>query len=67
MARSERHVDRYTEIRLETQADVDRAAMWERLNDRKARNAKIKGRLTTWFVIVCLLIVVKMLWNAAAA
>lgn len=67
MARSERHVDRYTNIRRETQADVDRAAMWKRLNDRKARNAKIKDRLTTWFVIVCLIIVVKMLWNAAAA
>lgn len=67
MSRSTRHVDRYTDIRRETQADVDRAAMWKRLNDRKARNAKIKDRLTTWFVIVCLLIVLKMLWNAAAA
>lgn len=65
--RSNRHVDRYTEIRRETQADVDRAAAWKRLNDRKARNAKIKDRLTTWFVIGCLAIVVKMLWNAAAA
>lgn len=67
MARSERHVDRYTDIRRETQADVDRAAAWRAIHDRKARNAKIKGRLTTWFVIVCLIIVVKMLWNAAAA
>lgn len=67
MGRSTRHVDRYTDIRRETRADVGRAAMWKRLNDRKARNAKIKDRLTTWFVIVCLAIVLKMLWNAAAA
>lgn len=67
MSRSIRHQDRYTDIRQHTQADVDRAAMWKRLNDHKARNAKIKDRLTTWFVIVCLIIVVKMLWNAAAA
>ncbi len=67
MSRSIRHQDRYTEIRRETQADVDRAAMWKRLNDRKSRNAKIKDRLTTWFAIVCLAIIVKMLWNAAAA
>lgn len=67
MARSERHVDRYTDIRRETQADVDRAAAWQAIHERKARNAKIKDRLTTWFVIACLIIVVKMLWNAAAA
>lgn len=67
MARSERHVDRCTDIRRETQADVDRALAWQAIHERKARNAKIKDRLTTWFVIVCLLIVVKMLWNAAAA
>ena len=67
MNRSIRHQDRYTEIRRETQADVDRAAMWKRLNERKARNAKIKDRIVTWSVIGCLMIVVKMLWNAAAA
>ncbi len=67
MTRSIRHIDRYTDIRRETQADVDRAAAWQAIHDRKARIAKIKDRLTTWFVIVCLLIVVKMLWNAAAA
>jgi hypothetical protein len=67
MARSERHVDRYTDIRRETQADVDSAAAWQAINERKARSAKIKDRLTTWFVIACLIIVVKMLWNAASA
>lgn len=67
MARSNRHVDRYTDIRQQTQADVNRAAAWQAIIDRKARSAKIKERLTTWFVIVCLIIVVKMLWNAAAA
>jgi len=67
MSRSIRHQDRYTDIRRETQADVDRAAAWKAIHERKARNAKIKGRLTTWFVIACLAIVVKMLWNAAAA
>lgn len=67
MTRSTRRVDRYTDIGQQTQADVDRAAAWQAIIDRKARNAKMKDRLTTWFVIVCLLIVVKMLWNAAAA
>lgn len=67
MSRSIRHQDRYTDIRRQTQVDVDRAAAWQAINERKLRNAKIKDRLTTWFVIVCLSIVVKMLWNAAAA
>jgi hypothetical protein len=67
MSRSARHQDRYTDIRQHTQSDVDRAAAWQAIHERKARNAKIKERLTTWFVIVCLIIVVKMLWNAAAA
>lgn len=66
MTHSNRHVDRYTDIRRETQADVDRAAAWQAIHERKARNAKIKDRLTIWFVIFCLIIVVKMLWNAAA-
>lgn len=66
MSRSNRHVDRYTDIRRQTQANVDRAAAWQAIIDRKALNAKIKDRLTTWFVILCLIIVVKMLWNAAA-
>jgi hypothetical protein len=67
MSRSIRHKDRYTDIRRETQADVDRAAAWQAIHNRNARIAKIKDRTTTWFVIVCLIIVVKMLWNAAAA
>lgn len=67
MSRSIRHQDRYTDIRRETQADVDRAAAWQAIHERKARSVKIKDRLTTWFVILCLIIVVKMLWNAAAA
>lgn len=67
MTRSIRHQDRYTDIRRETQADVDRAAAWQAIHERKARSAKIKDRLTTWFVIACLIIVVKMLWNSAAA
>lgn len=67
MSRSIRHQDRYTDIRRETQADVDRAAAWRAIHDLKAKNAKIKDRLTTWFVILCLAIVMKMLWNAAAA
>jgi len=67
MTRSQWQANEYMKTAKQTQADVERAEMWKRLNDRKARNAKIKGRLTTWFVIVCLAIVVKMLWNAAAA
>lgn len=66
MSRSTGHVDRYTDIRRETQADVDRAAAWQAIHERKARDAKIKERLTNWFVIVCLAIVLKMLWNTAA-
>lgn len=67
MTRSTRHVDRYRDIRRETQADVDRAAMWERLNDRKARNAKIKDRIVTWFVIGCLCVVVVKLFYVGTA
>lgn len=67
MSRSTRHVDRYTDIRRETQADVERAQMWQRVLDRKARSQRIKERIVTLAVIVCLIIVVKMLWNAAAA
>lgn len=62
-----RHVDRYTDIRRETQADVDRAAAWQAIHERKAKSAKVKDRIVTWAVIGCLIIVVKMLWNAAAA
>lgn len=67
MSRSIRHQDRYTDIRRETQADVDRAAMWKRLNDRKARNAKIKDRIVTWSVIGCLCVVVVKLFYVGTA
>jgi len=65
--RSNRHEDRYTDIRRETQDDVDRAAMWKRLNERKARNAKIKDRIVNWSVIGCLCVLVVKLFYAGTA
>lgn len=62
MSRSTRHVDRYTDIRLETQADVERSAMWKRVLDRKARSQRIKERIMTWSVIGCLAVVVVRLF-----
>lgn len=62
MNRSSRHVDRYTDIRRETQADVDRAAAWQAIHERKARKAKIKDRILTWAVIGCLVVVVVRLF-----
>lgn len=57
MSRSNRYVDRYTDIRKQTQADVDRAEMWKRVLDRKARSQRIKERIVTWSVIGCLVVV----------
>lgn len=57
MNRSIRHVDRYTDIRQRTQADVDREQMWQRVLDNKARSQRIKERVVTWAVIGCLVVV----------
>lgn len=57
MNRSNRHVDRYTDIQRQTQADVERAQMWQRVLDRKARSQRIKERIVTWVVIGCLVVV----------
>ena len=65
MTRSSRHVDRYTDIQRQTQADVERAQMWQRLIDRKARSQRIKDRIVTWSVIVCLVVVTVKLFYAA--
>jgi len=62
MSRSNRHVDRYTDIRQQTQADVERAEMWRRVLDRKARSQRIKDRIVTWAVIGCLVVVVVRLF-----
>jgi len=67
MNRSNRHVDRYTDIRGITQADADRAAMWKRLIDRKTRIAKRNDRIVTWAVIACLVVVVVKLWYVGTA
>lgn len=67
MIRSTRHVDRYTDIRRETQADVDRAAAWKELTERKARIAKRNERVVTWAVIACLLVVVVKLFYVGTA
>lgn len=65
--KSNRHVDRYTDIRSETQADVDRAAMWKELTERKARIAKRNERIVAWAVIACLVVVVVRLWYVGTA
>ena len=67
MGRSERHVDRYTDIQRHTQADADRAKAWQELNERKARIAKRNERIVTWAVIVCLVVVVVRLWYVGTA
>lgn len=67
MSRSNRHVDRYTDIRQQTQADVDRAKMWQRVLDRKARSQKIKERIVTWAVIGFLVVVVVRLFYVGTA
>lgn len=65
--RSNRHVDRYTDIRRETQADVDRATMWKRLTERKACIAKRNERIVTLAVIACLVVVVVKLFYVGTA
>lgn len=67
MSRSNRHVDRYTDIRQQTQADVERAQMWQRVLDRKARSQRIKERIVTLAVIACLLVVVIRLFYVGTA
>ncbi len=67
MSRSNRHVDRYTDIQRQTQADVERAEMWQRVLDRKARSQRIKERIVTWVVIGCLVVVAVRLFYVATA
>lgn len=67
MSRSIRHQDRYTDISKQTQADVDRAQMWQRVLDRKARSQRIKERIVTWVVIGCLAVVVVRLFYVGTA
>lgn len=67
MNRSNRHVDRYTDIQRYTQADVERAQMWQRVLDRKARSQRIKERIVTWAVIGCLVVVAVRLFYVATA
>lgn len=67
MSRSNRHVDRYTDIRQQTQADVERAQMWQRVLDSKARSQRIKDRIVTWAVIGCLVVVAVRLFYVATA
>lgn len=67
MNRSIRHQDRYTDIRQQTQADVDRAEIWQRVLDRKARSQRIKERIVAWAVIGCLVVVVVRLFYVATA
>lgn len=67
MSRSIRHQDRYTDIRKETQADVERAKMWRRVLDRKARIERIKEHIVIWAVIGCLVVVVVRLFYVGTA
>lgn len=67
MNRSNRHVDRYTEIQRHTQADLERAEMWKLVLDRKARSQRIKERIVTWAVIGCLVVVAVRLFYVATA
>ena len=67
MIRSKRHVDRYTDIQRHTQADVERAEMWQRVLGRKARSQRIKERIVTWAVIGCLVVVVVRLFYVGTA
>lgn len=67
MSRSNRHVHRYTDIRKQTQADVERDEMWQRVLDRKARSQRIKERIVTWTVIGCLVVVVVRLFYVGTA
>lgn len=62
-----RHQDRYTDIRQQTQADVERAEMWQRVIDRKARSQRIKERIVTWAVIGCLVVVAVRLFYVGTA
>ncbi len=67
MNRSNRYVDRYTDIQRHTQADVERAEMWQRVLDSKARSQRIKERIVTWAVIGCLVVVAVRLFYVATA
>ncbi len=67
MNRSIRHVDRYTDIRQQTQADVERAEMWQRVLNSKDRSQRIKDRIVTWSVIGCLVVVVIRLFYVGTA
>lgn len=67
MTRSIRHQDRYTDIRKHTQADVERTQMWQRVLDSKARSQRIKGRIVTWAVIGCLVVVAVRLFYVGTA
>ncbi len=67
MSHSNRHVDRYTDIQRHTQADVERAEMWQRVLDSKALRQRIKDRIVTWTVIGCLVVVAVRLFYVATA
>ena len=67
MTRSIRHQDRYPDIRKQTQADVERAEMWQRVLNRKARSQRIKERIVTWTVIGCLVVVAVRMFYVATA
>lgn len=67
MTRSQWQANEYMKTAKQTQADVERVQMWQRVLDRKARSQRIKERIVTWAVIGCLVVVVVRLFYVATA
>jgi len=62
MTRSHWQANEYMKTAKQTQSDVERAEMWQRVLDRKARSQRIKEWIVTWAVIGCLVLVVVRLF-----
>ncbi len=67
MTRSQWQANEYMKMAKQTQADVERAQMWKRVLDRKARSQRIKERVVTWAVIGCLVVVAVRLFYVGTA
>lgn len=67
MTRSHWQANEYMKTAKQTQSDVERAEMWQRVLDRKARSQRIKERIVTWVVIGCLVVVAVRLFYVATA
>ena len=67
MTHSQWQTNEYMKTAKQTQADVERAQMWQRVLDRKARSQRIKDRIVTWAVIACLVVVAVRLFYVGTA